>query len=83
VVRFHALQTESAVFVVSVEPDSPASRAGLREGDLIVAYADKSIAGIDDLHRMLTEERAGVGAAMTILRNLEKQTLQVEPTLRK
>src|SRR5580698_1246461 len=83
VVRFHGLQTESAVFVVSVEPNSPASRAGLREGDLIVAYADKAIAGIDDLHRMLTEEQAGVGAAMTILRNFEKQTLQVEPTLRK
>jgi S1-C subfamily serine protease len=83
VVRFHGLPTESAVFVVSIEPDSPASRAGLRDGDLIVAYDDKAIAGIDDLHRMLTEEQAGVGATMTILRDLKKQTLRVEPTLRK
>jgi S1-C subfamily serine protease len=82
VVRFHGLATESGVFVVSVEPNSPAARAGLREGDLIVAYGDKPISGIDDLHRMLTEEQAGVGASMMIIRDLKKQTLQVEPTLR-
>jgi len=83
VVRFHGLPTESGVFVVSVEADSPAARAGALAGDLIVAYDGKPLAGIDDLHRMLTEDRAGVGAPMTIIRNLEKQTLQVEPTLRK
>jgi S1-C subfamily serine protease len=83
VIRFHGLLAESAVFVVSVEPNSPAARAGLRDGDLIVAYGDKPVAGIDDLHRMLTEEQAGVGATMAILRDLQKQTLQVEPTLRK
>lgn len=83
VVRFHQLPAESGVFVVSVERGSPAARAGLRDGDLIVGYGDAAIAGIDDLHRLLTEDRAGVGAAMTIIRNLEKQTLQVEPILRK
>jgi S1-C subfamily serine protease len=82
VVRFHGLSTDSGVFVVSVEPNSPAARAGVRDGDLIVAYADQPISGIDDLHRMLTEEQAGVGATLTIIRDLEKQTLQVEPTLR-
>jgi S1-C subfamily serine protease len=82
VVRFHGLHHESGVFVVSVEPDSPAARAGLRDGDLIIEYGGKAITGIDDLHRLLTEEQAGVGAAVTILRDLKLQTLQVEPTLR-
>jgi len=82
VVRFHSLQSESGVFVVSVEPNSPAKLAGLREGDLIVAYRDHPIGGVDDLHRLLTEEQAGVGATMTILRDLKKQILWVEPTLR-
>jgi S1-C subfamily serine protease len=82
VVRFHGLPSESGVFVTAVEPDSPARRADLREGDLIVAYGDKPIAGIDDLHRILTEEQAGIGSAITIIRNLEKLSLKVEPTLR-
>ena len=82
VVRFHSLPNESGVFVVSVEPNSPAKLAGLREGDLIVAFCDQPIAGVDDLHRLLTEEQAGVGASMTILRDLKKQSLWVEPTLR-
>jgi len=82
VVRFHSLQSESGVFVVSVEPNSPAKLAGLREGDLIVAFRDQPIGGVDDLHRLLTEEQAGVGASMTILRDLKKQSLWIEPTLR-
>jgi S1-C subfamily serine protease len=83
VVRYHSLAKETGVFVVSTEPDSPAARAGLRDGDLIVAYDDKPIAGIDDLHRLLTEEQAGVGGSLTIIRNLEKKVLPVEPTLRR
>jgi S1-C subfamily serine protease len=54
----------------------------LHEGDLIVAYGDKPIAGIDDLHRLLTEEQAGLGATMSVIRDLKMQTLHVEPTLR-
>lgn len=82
VVRFHGLPTESGVFVASVEANSPAARAGLRDGDLIVGYGDTPIAGIDDLHRLLTEDKAGLVVPLTIIRNLEKQTLQVSPTLR-
>ncbi len=82
VVRFHGLPKESGVFVASVEPNSPAGRAGLHDGDLIVAYGDKPIAGIDDLHRLLTEEQAGVGATLTIIRDLKMETVQVTPTLR-
>src|SRR3954465_14973794 len=83
VVRFHALPRESGVFVASVDPDSPAGRAGLRDGDLIVAYGDKPIAGIDDLHHLLTEEQAGVRATLTIICDLKRETIEVTPTLRK
>ena len=83
VVRFHDLPRESGVFVVSVEPDSPAQRAGLRDGDLIVAYGAQPVGGIDDLHRLLTEEQAGVGSTVTIIRDLKKVSIAVEPTLRR
>jgi S1-C subfamily serine protease len=83
VVRYHELPHETGVFVVSTEPDSPAADAGLRDGDLIVGYGDKPVAGIDDLHRFLTEEQAGVATALTVIRDLKKLTLSVQPRLRR
>ena len=82
VVRYHGLPNESGVFVVTVEPNSPAARAGLHEGDLIVAFGDRPVAGIDDLHRLLTEEQAGLELPMTVIRDLKIQTLNVAPRLR-
>jgi S1-C subfamily serine protease len=78
-VRFHQLDVESGVLVVSIEDQSPAQKAGVQEGDLIVAYADQPIGGIDDLHRLLTGEQLGIGSPMTILRGTEKQVLWIVP----
>ena len=83
VVRFHGLSMESAVFVVSVEPDSPGARAGVRDGDLIVGFGDKPIAGMDDLHKLLTEDQTDKEAMLTVLRGSERHELTVKPVLRK
>jgi S1-C subfamily serine protease len=83
VIRYHELAVDTGVFVVSVEADSPAARGGVREGDLIVGFDGKPIAGIDDLHRLLTEERAGADAELTLIRGLRrKETVTVRPSLR-
>jgi len=82
VVRFHELGIESAIFVASVEAKGPAARAGLRDGDLIVAFDGQPTAGIDDLHRLLTEDRAGKRAPLAVLRGTERLTLEVAPTIR-
>ena len=79
VVRFHDLPLESAVFVVSVEPDSPGARAGVRDGDLIVGFGGKPIAGIDDLHRLLTEDQADKEATLIVVRGSERVALPVKP----
>ncbi|MGH8055936.1 MAG: S1C family serine protease, partial [Candidatus Entotheonellia bacterium] len=70
-VRFHGLPVESGILVISVEPQSPAQRAGLREGDIIVAYDGQPVAGIDDLHRLLTEKQLRVRALLTIVRGAD------------
>ena len=83
VVRYHELTVETGVFVVSVEADSPAARAGVRDGDVIVGFGDKPISGIDDLHRLLTEEQAGVPAELTLIRDQRrKEKVTVVPSFR-
>ncbi len=72
VVRFYDLPKEMGVVVLGVEENSPAKRAGLREGDIIVALEGQPVAGVDDLHRVLTEVRVGVSCSLTVLRWTEK-----------
>jgi len=67
------------VVVISVTSGSPAQRAGLREGDVIVALEGKPVAGVDDLHRLLTDVRLGVSNSLTVLRWTEKLELKVVP----
>jgi len=78
-VRLNGLDVASGVLVVSVEAQSPAEMAGLREGDVIVGYDEHAVAGIDALHQLLTEERVGVLAQMTVLRHGEKRVIPVVP----
>ncbi|MFZ1156623.1 MAG: trypsin-like peptidase domain-containing protein [Candidatus Sulfotelmatobacter sp.] len=79
VVRFYDLVKESGAMVISVEENSPAKRAGLREGDVIVALEGHPVAGVDDLHRVLTDVRVGVSCSLTVLRWTEKLELKVVP----
>jgi S1-C subfamily serine protease len=79
VVRFYDLAKESGALVLSVEENSPAKRAGLRDGDVIVALEGHPIAGVDDLHRVLTDVRVGVSSTLTVLRQTEKLELKIVP----
>jgi S1-C subfamily serine protease len=79
VVRFHNLATESGVLVVSLEPNSPAQRAGVHEGDVVVGYGSHVIASLDDLQRLMTDEQVGVRSGLTLLRRGEKMELPIVP----
>jgi S1-C subfamily serine protease len=79
VIRFYNLPLETGVLVASVEKDSPAQRAGLREGDIIVAFNERPIGTIHDLHKMLVSEQIGVPAPLLIIRRTEKLELSILP----
>jgi S1-C subfamily serine protease len=79
VVRFYDLPKESGALVLSVEENSPAKRAGLREGDIMVALEGHPVAGVDDLHRVLTDVRVGVSCSLTVLRRTDKLDLKIVP----
>jgi len=79
VIRFHHLENETGVMATQVEPASPAATAGLQSGDTIVQFNDQPVNGIDDLHRLLTDEKVGVTCKLTVLRGVEKLTLDIVP----
>ncbi len=78
-VRHHALPADGGVLVTEVVADTPASGGGLRDGDIIVSFADAAVQRTDDLHRLLTGERAGVETSMRVLRGVDLVTLRVTP----
>ncbi len=78
-VRFYRLPVETGILVVSMEEGGPAKRAGLAEGDIIIGFDEQSIAGIDDLHKALTEEKVGAETPIIVLRRSERLVLSVIP----
>jgi S1-C subfamily serine protease len=79
VVRFHRLDVDSGVLIVGLENDSPARQAGLREGDVIISFDNKPVFTIDDIQRLLTEERVGVQFPITVVRGTELELFKVTP----
>jgi S1-C subfamily serine protease len=79
VVRFYDLPLETGVLVVSVEKNSPAERARLREGDLIIAFNGQPIGSVHDLHKVLVGEQIGVNASLTVIRHTEKLEVPILP----
>jgi len=69
----------SGVLVHSVEKASPAERAGIAEGDVIIGLDASPITSVDDLHSRLTEEKIGVSTNITLLRRAEKIVIPVSP----
>lgn len=79
VVRFHDLPQETGVLVTSVEQNSPAQRAGVRDGDILITLNGKPIAGIDTLHRVLADLPTAVVAELVVLRGVERVALRIVP----
>ena len=78
-VRYYDLASESGLLVLEVVQGSPAQLAGLRERDVLIRFAGKPISGVDDLHRMLTDERNGIACEVEVVRGTELLKLVVTP----
>jgi S1-C subfamily serine protease len=79
VVVFHRLAVDHGVLVSGIKPGSPASRAGLGEGDVIVNFGGEPVSSIDELHRHLVAKVIGVPSQITVIRHTGKLDLVVTP----
>jgi S1-C subfamily serine protease len=75
--RYFELPTGSVVEVMSVEKNAPAQHAGLRPGDQIVALNGETVGNVDDIHRALAGQGAGVQLRLAVLRGKERLELEL------
>jgi S1-C subfamily serine protease len=79
IVRFHGLERESGVRVETTVADGAARAGGVLSGDIIVGFAGEPVGTVDELHRLLTEDRVGRPAPLLVLRRAEKREIAVTP----
>ena len=65
--------------VTDLVTGGPADRAGLAKGDVILSFAGETIRGVDDMHRLLTGERANTELPVEVLREGQLLTPAITP----
>jgi len=83
VVRYYNLAAENGILIISMDEKSPAAIAGLREGDIIIEYGGATVSGIDELHKILTDEAVGQRQKVTVLRGTRKAEYEIIPLEKK
>ena len=78
--RSFALDVNRALEVIFSDPQGPATQAGLRKGDLIVAIAGHTVSNVDDLHRRLADWPIGQPLTLSILRGNQRLEFKVTPS---
>jgi serine protease Do len=73
------LGRDRAIEVVEILPDSPAAAAGLQPEDLLIEAAGVQLRGVDDLHRLMTEDMIGRAIDLTVVRQGEERRMSITP----
>jgi serine protease Do len=75
--EFLGLPSATGALVQSVEEDSPAARAGIRQGDVIVEFNGRAIRQMDELPQLVAATPIGSKSKVVIVRKGKRQTLDV------
>ncbi|HEV8449326.1 MAG TPA: trypsin-like peptidase domain-containing protein [Gemmatimonadaceae bacterium] len=78
-VQISHLDSAAGVLITAVMPNSPAESAGLRPRDIVVELAGTSVASVDDLQRLLAQERIGKTVPITIVRDGARRIFPIIP----
>ena len=82
VVYEYRLAADSGVMATSVDPDGPAARADMRDGDIILRFGSETISAINELHKALTADRVGKAQPVLVLRGVSLVDLTMTPAAR-
>lgn len=72
------LDLDHGVLVSGVEDDSPAQKAGLEDGDVIVEFDGKAVDSPNDLRDLVGEREPGARVSLVVIRDGERKTLEIE-----
>ena len=78
IAEYYGIKDREGVLVYQVLPDSPASKAGLRDGDIIKSYHGQPVHYSRELVDQVTGAKAGQRVSLDILREGKRQTVPVE-----
>ncbi|WP_298109295.1 trypsin-like peptidase domain-containing protein [Bradyrhizobium sp.] len=85
--RRHAViagvDNKMGALLAQIEPNGPASRAGLLPGDVVIGLDGVAINGVDDLIRVLDRDRIGRTLKMDVLRLGRLREIDIHPVERK
>ena len=79
IIKTLGIECDKGVMIVSVDKDGPADKAGLTRYDIITALDDGPVDTVDQLHKILTENRIDTRVRLTVIRMSEKLTVEIVP----
>jgi S1-C subfamily serine protease len=79
ILRHYHLPNQKGLFVVSMEPDSPASRSQLMEGDIIITFNGKPVNTLHELFKELTRRDILTAVDISVIRHTERLSFSIFP----
>ena len=81
--QHYKLQNQKGIFVTHIEPNSPASRSQLQEGDIIISFNDKPVSSSNELFKQLTHREVLSITNISVLRHTELLNFIIVPMEKK
>jgi len=75
--NYFRIKEKEGIIVVEVTKDSPAEKAGIKEGDLLLSYGDSSVKTTRDLVRMVSSSEVGKVIPVRIIREGKEKSIRV------
>jgi serine protease Do len=76
---YFGVKAGAGVLITEVVKDTPAAKAGLKAGDVLVQMGEKPVKDSEDIHEILAGLKKGDSIAITVIRHGKREALKAEP----